>query len=104
MARTFRKRGYVPDYIFTEHEYAWVDGRFIHFKYRLEGKSAKKALARFHSDHGTGPDWMKSDPRWWRNTFERKDRRRTRREILNFYIDPNYEVQLHDLPPKSWYW
>lgn len=106
MARTYRVRGgYYPRFLLESSRYQKIDDTWIRVHTTLVGDEKKKALARFHSDNGVGAGWLHDEPRWWRNIFEREDRRATARKLQLFMADSlNYEVQVRDKPAMAYYW
>lgn len=115
MARTFRRRGEkAPKYCFREHEYkvefdeTLGRHRFVTYVILLEGKEAQKAEAFYHADGTAGSRWMRSEPRWWRNMYERKNRANTRQLINRFVTGIEDDVlpntRSNNRPRKDYWW
>jgi hypothetical protein len=80
------------------YRYLWE--RFYHYPTEEE---MKKAEAVFHSDAGTW-DFKEPGPRWFRNQFEtRPSRRKNKRELQKYMLDPEYEPMCFTKGPLE-YW
>lgn len=69
---------------------------------RLSARGQKR-LAKFHSDKKH--HWMNwRGPSWFHNTYsQRPHRRRSRREIQKYLLDPEHEVIIESMPHRE-YW
>jgi len=98
MSRTFRRRNGVgnnwSDFEYHTGEYIRVGKGIwarVYVPYPKNSKEYKKGKARFHSDAGT-TRCKEPGPSWYRNlTTERPLRRKSKRELQKFMLDPNYE-------------
>lgn len=80
------------------YHYLW--GWFDHYPTKEE---MAKAEAEYHSDGGT-TSFKEPDPSWFRNMFEtRPTRRKNKREIQKYMLDPEYEPMCFTKGPLD-YW
>lgn len=78
--------------------YLWA--RFDHYPTKEE---MAKVEAEYHSDGGT-TSFKEPGPSWFRNMFEtRPTRRKNKREIQKYMLDPEYEPMCFTKGPLD-YW
>lgn len=73
----------------------------LRFERKLTGKNAKKVWWKSHKDDKF--NFKEPGPRMWRNIFDRKNRRRSKRELQKFILNSFYEPIIYKRG-KSDYW
>ena len=105
MSRTFRKRdGYIPAYLLIKTKFEYSEDFRVIIRTYIKGAELKRVLNRFHSDAGDGPNWISGRPRWWRNMYERKDRRYTNILLQKAKTDLLFEVILREKPRLEYFY
>jgi hypothetical protein len=96
MARTIRRKHYVPTWVTTD----WGQhtdpetGITIYGAYRqLKGEELAKQLRWWHEDKGH--PWGISPPTYHRKRHEEQHRAQARTEIIRWMKNPDHPVQIH---------
>lgn len=98
MSRTYRrKHGESPFWARTTCGY---DSEGIWRRVPLEGDELVKSVAKYHSDSGFGHG---GPSKWFKTITHREFKRKSKEEIIRYYKDEEYEVQILNNP--RWpYW
>ena len=104
MARTIRRKHYVPSWVTEAWEFEFTDhkGRRCFYGYRqLEGEERARKLRWWHEDKSCF--WGVRPPKPYRKKHEERHRAEARAQLTRWRKDPEFPVQL-GRKPKLGYW
>jgi hypothetical protein len=107
MSHTIRRKNEWQDKSWTLREYICIPGFYSFHSITLSEKSNKGriAIAKYHSDAGSGSKWCMTAPRWYRRCQNKKGWRKLNIEAKRFIKGEVEDIlPISDAKNASWYY